>query len=183
MKNKISLQNEIVKFNVGGSYFCTLSSNVTRKIRKENTTQVYEPHLLEELYYETLKDNKEIPMIDRSSVNFNFILDYLRDPDDEILLPANDLNYKELIDEAKYFKLEGLYTKLEKLEKLPILAETKYKAKHKNQIMFYVITFGIVVSLSLFFKNDNFLIYNSIDEKPAFKTDLQIKEMKRKDNN
>ena len=36
---------EIVKFNIGGTYFSTLKSTLQRKIKKQNSTEYYAPNL------------------------------------------------------------------------------------------------------------------------------------------
>ena len=113
VKNIKSDEAEIVKINVGGSIFYTLRSTLTGKIKKENGDEYYETHLLHGLCDESEENNGQIPFIDRDPTYFNYILDYLRDPNEELSLPEDEFILKKILREAKYFMLDALSKKVE----------------------------------------------------------------------
>ena len=61
---------------------------------------------------ESERKKGQIPYIDRDPTYFNFILDYLRDPNDESIV--DEFILKKILVEAKYFKLDSLVKKTEK---------------------------------------------------------------------
>jgi len=75
------IENEIVKFNVGGTIFSTYRSTLTKRIKKFNSDEYYDPHLLNGLIMgltEIKFDDNNAIFIDRSPDYFNYVLDYLR---------------------------------------------------------------------------------------------------------
>ena len=107
---------DILKLNVGGMIFYTLKSTLSKKIKKDNANEFHETHLLEEMYNDSLKENKEIKFIDRDPTYFNYILDYLRCPNKKLILPNKKMILKQLKNEAEYFKLNGLVEIIESLD-------------------------------------------------------------------
>ena len=110
--------SDIVKFNVGGKYFDTLKSTIVRRFKKENETEFYKPNLLEEMYNESLQNSNEIPLINRSPIYFQYILDYLKCPEDlnEIVghIYRKKYSFKNFVADAEYFKVDSLVEKLPK---------------------------------------------------------------------
>ena len=119
LKNLDQKDSDIVKFNVDGTYFYTLKSTIARKFQKENETEFYKPNLLEELYNESLQNNSEIPLISRSPIYFQYILNYLRCPEDlnEAFedIQRRVYSFKKLRTEAEYFRVDSLFGKLPEL--------------------------------------------------------------------
>ena len=117
LKNLDQKDSDIFKFNEDGTYFYTLKSTIARKFQKENETEFYKPNLLEEMYTESIQNNNEIPLINRSPIYFQYILNYLRCPEDlnEIISHIFRLGYcyKSLRTEAEYFKVYSLFEKLQ----------------------------------------------------------------------
>ena len=131
--------SDIIKFNVSGITISTFKSTITKRIKKEDGKGFYEPHLLEELYNESLDNDQEIPFIDRDPIYFNLILDYLRDPEDETVLSLSELNYKELLKEAKHYKLDDLIKRLENL----VNFKEKKNEKNVREILNHITLFCI----------------------------------------
>ena len=115
VKSTQSDETDIVKVNVGGSILYTLRSTLTRKIKKENGDEYYGTHLLQGLFDESETNMSQIPFIDRDSTYFDIILDYLRDPNEELFLPEDEFILKKIQREAKYFRLDGLVKNTENL--------------------------------------------------------------------
>ena len=113
VKRMKSEETDIVKVNVGGTIFCTSRSTLTRKIKKENGDEFYGTHLLQGLFEELETNTSQIPFIDRDPAYFNYILDYLRDPNEELLLTDDEFILKKILREAKFFMLDGLSVKIE----------------------------------------------------------------------
>jgi hypothetical protein len=106
---------EIVKFNIGGTYFSTLKSTVQRKIRKRNSLEYYAPNLLQSLINGSIKavyDEKRAIFIDRNPTYFNHILDYLRSFKSKIIFNPKSLYtgeaLDEFIEEAEFYQLTSL---------------------------------------------------------------------------
>ena len=108
IQDNLYVETDTVKFNVRGNLMEIAKSNFNKK---NQNNEFKGSNLLEKLYNESLKKNR-IPFIDCNPVYFNYILDYLRNPEDEIILPDDVFVFNQLLKEAKYFKLEGLYKKL-----------------------------------------------------------------------
>jgi hypothetical protein len=116
MKQKYETNSfEIVKFNIGGTYFSTLKSTVQRKIRKRNSLEYYAPNLLQSLINGSIKavyDEKRAIFIDRNPTYFNHILDYLRSFKSKIIFNPKSLYtgeaLDEFIEEAEFYQLTSL---------------------------------------------------------------------------
>ena len=134
LKNLNQKDSEIVKFNVDGTYFYTLKSTIARKFQNENETEFYKPNLLEELYNESIHNNNEIPLINRSPIYFQCILNYLRCPEDlnEIIGHVYRKNYsfKKFVADAEYFKVDSLVEKLPKF-----LIEITHSSNYDSNIL------------------------------------------------
>ena len=111
-------KDDIVSFDVRGTIISTLKSTITRLIKKEGTEEYYEPHLLHILYNQSLKYKTKLSFLDYSADHFSFFLDYIRNPDDELIFP--DHFYMKLLREAKYFNLPGLVHKLAQITEFNI---------------------------------------------------------------
>ena len=124
-KNLNQKDSDIVKFNVDGTYFYTLKSTIarkfqkptiTRKFKNEIITEFYKPNLLEEFFNQSLQNNNAILLRNRSPIYFQYILNYLRCPEDlnEIFedIQRKGYSFKTLRTEAEYFKVESLVEKL-----------------------------------------------------------------------
>ena len=59
------------------------------------------------------KNKTQIQFIDRDPTYFNYILDHLRDPNEELTLPDDDFFLKKILKEAKYFLIDSLVNKIE----------------------------------------------------------------------
>ena len=108
VRNMKSGESDIVKLNVGGNIFYTLESTLTKKIPKENSDEFYGTHLLEDMFEESEKSETKIQFIDRDPTYFNYILDHLRNPNEELILPDDEFILKKIQKEAKYFMLDSL---------------------------------------------------------------------------
>ena len=109
-------EKEIVELNVGGITFmttlktfqnvpdCHLSRTIT-KLLQNDTTNV---STLDAVVYHP---DKRKFFIDRDGVLFRFILDFLRQPD-LFSLPENFTEKNRLYQEARYYGLENLLSKL-----------------------------------------------------------------------
>ena len=115
-------ESEIVRFNVGGSLFYTMKSTIYKKFKDLNG-QFHESNLLEEISEKT-PNKTEIPFIDHSPVYFNYILDYLRCPENEIELIDDKYLFNKLLNEAKYFKVFGLSQRLHEIAALDYLEQS-----------------------------------------------------------
>jgi hypothetical protein len=109
-----SIDADIIKLNVGGTYFSTLKSTLEKKIKKRNGNGYYDPNLFQSLLSGTIKinydENKAI-FIDRNPKYFNYILDYLRNLDskkqfDPTKVKIESIN--EFLTEIEYYELNGL---------------------------------------------------------------------------
>ena len=113
-KKHEAIDTGIIKFNIGGTYFSTLKSTLDKKIKKSNSNEYYDPHLLQALISGMIKviydENKSI-FIDRNPTYFNIILDYLRSLDSKKQFAPKNLKTESIYDimkEAEYFELYGL---------------------------------------------------------------------------
>ena len=111
------IENEIVKFNVGGTIFSTYRSTLTKRIKKFNSDEYYDPHLLNGLIMgltEIKFDDNNAIFIDRSPDYFNYVLDYLRsvggatETVQKFNLPKDEDVLREIANEAKYYRVTGL---------------------------------------------------------------------------
>jgi hypothetical protein len=109
-----TVDSDIIKLNVGGTYFSTLKSTLEKKIKKQNENGFYDPHLLQSLISGMIKinydENKAI-FIDRNPKYFCHILDYLRNLDSNKQFKMPRLSKEETIEfleEAEYFELHGI---------------------------------------------------------------------------
>ena len=116
LANHSPIDTEIVKFNVGGTIFSTYRSTLTKRIKKFNSEEYYDPHLLNGLIMGLtnvkIDDNNAI-FIDRNPDYFNYVLDYLRSVSasetvQKFSLPKDEDILKEIANEAKYYKVAGL---------------------------------------------------------------------------
>lgn len=116
LSNHVPIESEIVKFNVGGTIFSTYRSTLTKRIKKFNSEEYYDPHLLNGLIMGLTNvklDDQNAIFIDRSPDYFNYILDYLRsvgatETVQKFSLPKDEDVLKEIANEAKYYKVTGL---------------------------------------------------------------------------
>ena len=109
---------DIIVFNLSGTRFETYFSTISKRIRKldsiESADDYYSPNLLQSLasgmVQNEKRDKNEPIFIDRNPKHFNEILDYLRTANtDEIFEPPTNVwKLNALINEAKYFKIQGL---------------------------------------------------------------------------
>ncbi|RNA05500.1 BTB POZ domain-containing KCTD21 [Brachionus plicatilis] len=114
--------NDIVKFNVGGSQFLTYRSTISKKLRKiAPRTEFYRSNLFEELLNDpntTLYENKEL-FFDRNPQYFDYILDFYRhikvDNEGNIYsiefkerLPQDDFTLNCIKKEAEFYKVDHL---------------------------------------------------------------------------
>jgi hypothetical protein len=113
-KKHEAIDTGIIKFNIGGTYFSTLKSTLDKKIKKSNSNEYYDPHLLQALIAGMIKvnydENKAI-FIDRNPTYFNIILDYLRSLDSKKQFAPKNLKTEginDIMKEAEYFELYGL---------------------------------------------------------------------------
>lgn len=119
------VEDEIVRFNVGGTMFATSKSNITKKISTcpdspgpsdnlENVDQYYEPNLLEGLINgltDAKRDSSEAIFIDRSPKYFDTILNFLRCANTSHkfkLAVAYQNELDELTEEAEFYNMKAL---------------------------------------------------------------------------
>lgn len=106
--------SDIVKFNVGGKIFSTYISTLKKKIKKPDSDDFYDPHLLEGLVSgisDINLDEYKAIFIDRNPKYFSYVLDYLRVAGTDELnfdLPKNEDVIRKIVKEADFYKLEGL---------------------------------------------------------------------------
>jgi len=128
-----SISSDIVKINVGGTYFSTLKTTLEKRI-KNSEEEYHEPNLLQSIISGIIKinydENKAI-FIDRNPKYFGYILDYLRNVDSSNPFNVPKLtqeNIQEFQDEAVYFGLHGLIELLDpKLDSVIIKSEENNK--------------------------------------------------------
>ena len=129
-----TINSDIIKINVGGTYFSTLKATLEKKIKK-NKDEYYEPHLLQSIVSGMVKiiyDETKAIFLDRNPKYFGYILDYLRNADSSNPFKIPSLSpesKKEFIDEAIYYNLHGLVNLLEysPLESVIIIKEKDEK--------------------------------------------------------
>lgn len=80
-----AIQSDIIEMNVGGQFFSTLRTTVTKKVRKIKPIgpkdEFYESNIIEAIlngFVEPTKDKGDHLFIDRNPKYFGYILDYLR---------------------------------------------------------------------------------------------------------
>ena len=112
-----TINSDIIKINVGGTYFSTLKATLEKKIKK-NKDEYYEPHLLQSIVSGMVKiiyDETKAIFLDRNPKYFGYILDYLRNADSSNPFSIPSLSFegkKEFLDEAVYYNLHGLVDSL-----------------------------------------------------------------------
>ena len=115
MKSYAFEYSDIIDFNVGGTSFSILKSNIIKKISKPNSNinEYYNPNMLERLIngLVTVKHDKNNAIfIDRDPKYFGYILNYLRTANTEetFQAPKNEDDIKGLLKEAQYYQIRGL---------------------------------------------------------------------------
>jgi hypothetical protein len=107
-RNRVN--SKIYELNIGGKIFATLDSTLIKSIKCPKTNKPYAPHFLQELITENsaeyLDKNQRI-FIDRDPKYFGHILDYLRNSDN-YKLPSNDEDFFGVLNEARYFNINGI---------------------------------------------------------------------------
>ena len=107
----------IVDFNVGGTLFSTLKSNLTKKLVKLNAPkggEFYEPHMLQSLVNGVIpdvrRDKKDAIFIDRDPKYFGYILNYLRaaNTSEKFECPNKIYVQDGLLKEAEFYHMQGL---------------------------------------------------------------------------
>ena len=128
-----SISSDIVKINVGGTYFSTLKTTLEKRVKK-NEEEFHDPNLLQSIVSGIIRvnydENKAI-FIDRNPKYFGYILDYLRNVDSSNPFNVPKLskeNIQEFQDEAVHFGLHGLIELLDPgLDSLIIKTEKRKK--------------------------------------------------------
>lgn len=135
--------SDIVKFNVGGKIFSTYISTLTRKIKKHNSDEFYEPHLLQGLVSgvtDVNLDEYKAIFIDRNPKYFSYVLDFLRVISTEEFnfdLPKNEDVLRKLIKEAEFYRLDSFKDLLlESLQLQPSLIPNTPTPSNTNVINF-----------------------------------------------
>ena len=107
--------SNLVKFNVGGTYFSTLKATIEKRIKRRDTNAVYKPNLLQSLLNDETKsvydENKAI-FINRNPKYFSYIIDFLRSPNSSKNFMSNVENVEELVEEAEFYELNSLIDSL-----------------------------------------------------------------------
>lgn len=91
----------IVELNVGGVHYTS-----TRKTLTSDTNSRFSELFTKSTSATVVKDAKGRIFLDRDGVLFRYILDFLRD--NCIVLPAGFREKQRLLNEAEYFKLNGM---------------------------------------------------------------------------
>jgi hypothetical protein len=114
IKKSSSDENDIVKFNVGGTVFSTFKATISKKIPKPSLLkEFYGSNLLENMMngeIDVTYDENQTIFIDRSSKHFNYILDYLRTANtaEDFNMPKKKSELHELIREARFYQINAL---------------------------------------------------------------------------
>ena len=114
IKKSSSDENDIVKFNVGGTVFSTFKATISKKIPKPSLLkEFYGSNLLENMMngeIDVTYDENQAIFIDRSSKHFNSILDYLRTANttEDFNMPKKKSELHELIREARFYQINAL---------------------------------------------------------------------------
>lgn len=109
--NDSTTQDDIIKFNIGGTLFSTYISTITKRIAKTNNKKdFYQANLLESLLnnkeHVKYDENKAI-FIDRNPQYFIHIVDYLRLVDKYKLPKCKEIQQR-IFEEAEFYQIEGL---------------------------------------------------------------------------
>lgn len=125
-----SIDADIIKLNVGGTYFSTLKSTLEKEIEKRDGNGNYDPNLFQSLLSGTIKinydENKAI-FIDRNPKYFIYILDYLRNLDskkqfDPTKVKIESIN--EFLTEIEYYELNGLIDSMNMVDLSSVIIKT-----------------------------------------------------------
>jgi len=100
-KDKINIYNGKVRLNVGGKIFVTSLSTL---VYMQNTYF----HAMFSGHFNVKEDNDGEYFIDRDGTHFGYILNYMRDPSQEIILPEDKTLLKQLLREAEFYRIEHL---------------------------------------------------------------------------
>ena len=105
------MNDQIVELDIGGTRFKTTICTL-RKV----------PHTLFDTIFEKKFEDIEKQAdgsiyIDRDGTNFSHILNFLRHPDETILLPKEEFIRHSLLKEAEYYKIDALIDFLDKKAK------------------------------------------------------------------
>ena len=160
------VEDEIVRFNVGGTVFATSRSNIIKKISKpavkieatgsgrsspadeadklDQVDQYFEPHMLQGLVsgiVEVKLDSTGAIFIDRNPKYFDVILDYLRAAGTGKPFNPGSADLSELHEAAEFYNVTGLIdaTSLSKLQadKLIQLIEPKLNLEISKLSLLY----------------------------------------------
>jgi hypothetical protein len=106
---------EILKLNIGGTYFTTLKQTLDRTCSGPNITEnVYGPNLFQDMLEcrsQLRLDDQGAIFIDRNPEHFTHVLDFLR-LDKSYKLPVTNEMIKYVFDEAQFYKIEPLKDKI-----------------------------------------------------------------------
>lgn len=111
----VNVSDDVVNFNVGGTFFSIYKSDLLKKIPKPftNGNEVFGPNLFEGLLSGMINvryDKNNAIFINRDPKYFSYILNYLRmaNTNEAFVYPSNSEDLTGLLKEAEYFKIEGL---------------------------------------------------------------------------
>ena len=115
MKKYTVVDSEVIDFNIGGTLFSILKSDLTKKIVKPFTNghEFYGPNLFQGLLsglVDVKYDRNKAIFINRDPKYFSHILNYLRmaNTGETFIYPSNDEDLNGLLKEAEYYRIDGL---------------------------------------------------------------------------
>ena len=110
-----TIESDIIDFNVGGTLFSILKSDITKKIPRPDSrgNEFYDPNLLQGLIsgiIDVKYDKNKAIFINRDPKYFHYILNYLRtaNTNETFIFPKNSEDFERLLNEAEYYQVEGL---------------------------------------------------------------------------
>ena len=108
------VEAEIIKLNIGGKLFSTFKATICKKILKSRSGhEFHPPNWLDNIVngrLEAKRDEDGCIFVDRSPKYFDYVLNYLRlaNTSQELELPKNKSFLKDLINEARFYEMDGL---------------------------------------------------------------------------
>jgi len=100
-RDKINTHDGKVRLNVGGKKFVTSLSTL---VYMQNTYF----HAMFSGHFNVREDDDGEYFIDRDGTHFGYILNYMRDPSQEIILPDDTILLKQLLREVEFYRVDHL---------------------------------------------------------------------------
>ena len=122
-------EDPVVELNVGNERYQTTIGTL-RRIPFTVFDSIFSQH------FEDIKKQPDGSIfIDRNGMYFQYILDYLRNIDEEVLLPSDEFTLQLILREARFFKITLLVEHIEQL-----LPPKKYEDKKIGPVSVYCVS-------------------------------------------